>query len=167
VQLLSVRQPWAWAIARGRKPVENRNWAPSYRGKLAIYASMHVDLQACESPLTWSAGWDPGDPVAAIGGIVAVVTLADVCSAAISGKSCDCGEWARPKAHHWRLTDPQPLTRPVVSIGRSARMADVIPMRIVAPSGLSGLSAEETQADQYGLWEPEPAVIAEVTAGLA
>ncbi|HYZ53799.1 MAG TPA: ASCH domain-containing protein [Streptosporangiaceae bacterium] len=167
MQLLSVRQPWAWAIARGRKPVENRNWAPPYRGKLAIYASMHVDLQACESPLIWSADWDPDDPVAAIGGIVAVVTLADVCSAAISGTSCDCGEWARPKAHHWRLTDPQPLTRPVVSIGRSARMADVIPMRIVASSELSGLSAEETRADQYGLWEPEPAVVAEVTAGLA
>jgi hypothetical protein len=167
VQLLSVRQPWAWAIARGRKPVENRNWAPSYRGELAIYASMHVDLQACESPLIWFAGWDPDDPVAAIGGIVAVVTLADVCSAAISGMSCNCGEWARPKAHHWRLTGPQPLTRPVVSIGRSARMADVIPTRIAALPGLSGLSAEETQADQYGLWEPEPAVIAEVTAGLA
>jgi hypothetical protein len=167
VQLLSVRQPWAWAIARGRKPVENRNWAPSYRGELAIYASMRVDLQACESPLIWSAGWNPDDPVAAIGGIVAVVTLADVCSAAMSGKSCDCGEWARPKGHHWRLTDPQPLTRPVVSIGRSAHMADVIPMHTVSQSGLSGLSAVETQADQYGLWEPEPAVIAEVTAGLA
>jgi hypothetical protein len=167
VQLLSVRQPWAWAIARGRKPVENRNWAPSYRGKLAIYASMHVDLQACESPLIWSAGWDPDDPVAAIGGIVAVVTLADVCSAAMSGASCDCGEWARPKAHHWRLADPQPLARPVVSIGRSARMADAVPMSIAASPGFPGPSSGEAQADQYGLWEPEPAVIAEVTAGLA
>ena len=77
MQLLSVRQPWAWAIARGRKRVENRNWAPSYRGPVAIYASMRVDLHAAESPLLWFAGWDPDDPVAAIGGIVAIVTLAD------------------------------------------------------------------------------------------
>ena len=46
MQLLSVRQPWAWAIARGRKRVENRTWAPSYRGPVAIYASMRVDLDA-------------------------------------------------------------------------------------------------------------------------
>jgi hypothetical protein len=131
VQLLSVRQPWAWAIARGRKPVENRDWAPSYRGRLAIYASMHVDLLAAEEPLLWFTGWDPGDPVAAIGGIVAVVTLADVCSAAMRGESCDCGEWARPNAHHWRLTDPRPLARPVVSIGHDGHMADVIPVRTI------------------------------------
>jgi hypothetical protein len=166
VQLLSVRQPWAWAIARGRKPVENREWAPAYRGQLAIHASMRVDLQACESPLIWSAGWDPGDPVAVIGGIIAVVTLAGVCSAALSGESCDCGEWARPNAYHWRLTDPQPLDRPVVSIGRSGPLADGIPLRIISQPGLR---AEESPSDHLSLWEPGPAVIAEVTAaaGLA
>ena len=135
MQLLSVRQPWAWAIAHGRKPVENRDWAPSYRGQLAIYASMHVDL---------------------IGGIVAVVTLADVCSAAMSGDTCDCGEWAKPGAYHWRLTDPRPLARPVVSIGHDGHMADVIPVRTI------GQPADH--ADQATLWEPGPAVIAEVTA---
>jgi hypothetical protein len=157
VQLLSVRQPWAWAIARGRKPVENRDWAPSYRGRLAIYASMHVDLLAAEEPLLWFTGWDPGDPVAAIGGIVAVVTLADVCSAATRGESCDCGEWARPNAHHWRLTDPRPLARPVVSIGHDGHMADVIPGRTIG-------QATGPDADRATLWEPGPAVVAEVTA---
>src|SRR5579875_1725012 len=131
VQLLSVRQPWAWAIARGRKTIENRGWAPSYRGPVAIYASMRVDLHAAENPLLWSAGWDPGDPVAAIGGIVAVVTLDDVCAAAMSGEPCDCGDWAEPAAYHWRLTGPRPLARPVVSIGRSGHMADSIPLRVI------------------------------------
>jgi ASCH domain len=156
VQLLSVRQPWAWAIARGRKPVENRDWATAYRGQLAIYASMRVDLLAAEEPLLRFAGWDPDDPVAAIGGIVAVVTLADVCSAAMSGDTCDCGEWARPSAYHWRLSDARPLARPVVSIGGDGHMADVIPVRTIGqPAG---------QADQAALWEPGPAVVAEVTA---
>jgi hypothetical protein len=163
VQLLSVAQPWAWAIARGRKLVENREWAPSYRGKLAIYASMRVDLQASESPLIWFAGWDPADPVAVMGGIVAVVTLADVCAAAMTGGSCDCGEWARPNAYHWRLTGPQPLVRPVVSVGRSGPMADGIPMRIISQRGIP---AEELPSDQRGLWEPAPAVVAQVTAAV-
>lgn len=161
MQVLSVRQPWAWAIARGRKPVENRDWAPSYRGQLAIYASMRVDLLAAEEPLPWFAGWDPDDPVAAIGGIVAVVTLADVCSAAMSEESCDCGEWARPGSHHWRLTDPRPLARPVVSIGHDGHMADVIPAR---PIGQPGAFGDGSPADQAGLWQPGPAVVAEITA---
>ena len=103
MQLLSVRQPWAWAIARGRKQVENRTWAPSYRGPVAIYASMRVDLDAAESPLLWFAGWDPDDPVAAIGGIVAIVTLADVCSAAVDGERCrypSCTRRRKLHAHH-------------------------------------------------------------------
>jgi hypothetical protein len=118
---------------------------------------MRVDLHAAESPLLWFAGWDPDDPVAAIGGIVAIVTLADVCSAAVNGESCDCGEWADPNAYHWRLADPQPLARPVVSIGRAGHMTDVIPVRVIGQP----TPAEESQA---ALWEPGPAVIAEVTA---
>jgi hypothetical protein len=133
-----------------------RAQAPSYRGRLAIYASMRVDLLAAEEPSLWFTGWDPDDPVAAIGGIVAVVTLADVCSAAMSGETCDCGEWARPDAYHWRLTDARPLPRPVVSIGHDGHMADVIPVRTIGqPAG---------HADQAALWEPGPAVVAEVTA---
>lgn len=36
---LSVQQPWAWLLALGLKPVENRTWAPAYRGRLWIHAS--------------------------------------------------------------------------------------------------------------------------------
>jgi hypothetical protein len=166
VQLLSVRQPWAWAIARGRMPIENRDWAPSYRGQLAIYASMRVDLHAGENPLVSFSGWDPSDPAAAMGGIVAVAMLADVCSAAITGQPCGCGEWARPAMYHWRLTGVHALDRPVVRIGRAGPMRDAIPLRGLGRPFASG---EEPQADQRGLWEPEPTVVAEVAAaaGLA
>jgi hypothetical protein len=163
VQLLSVPQPWAWAIARGRKPVENREWAPTYRGDLAIYAPVRVDLRASENPLISFAGWDPGDPAAAMGGIVAVVTLAGVCSAAMAGEGCDCGEWAQPNAYHWRLTDPQPLVRPVASIGRSGRIADGIPARAISHPDLGG---EDYPSGQGRLWEAGPTVVAEVTAAV-
>jgi hypothetical protein len=85
------------------------------------------------------------------------VTLADVCSAAVDGERCDCGEWADPNAYHWRLADPQPLARPVVSFGRSGHMTDVIPVRAIGQPN----PAEEPQA---ALWEPGPAIVAEVTA---
>lgn len=41
---LSVRQPWAWGIIHGGKPVENRDWRKpnpglAFRGRVAIHAS--------------------------------------------------------------------------------------------------------------------------------
>lgn len=37
-RMLSVRQPWAWAIVNGLKDVENRTWSTGYRGPLVIHA---------------------------------------------------------------------------------------------------------------------------------
>lgn len=45
---LSVCQPWAWAIVRGHKSVENRTWATNHRGLIAIHASTskrHVNAE--------------------------------------------------------------------------------------------------------------------------
>lgn len=38
-QCISVRQPWAWLIVNGYKPIENRNWRTKYRGELLIHTS--------------------------------------------------------------------------------------------------------------------------------
>ena len=42
---LSVRQPWAWAIATGLKPVENRTWRTHYRGPIVLHASQRYDRE--------------------------------------------------------------------------------------------------------------------------
>lgn len=39
MKALSIRQPWAWLIVNGYKPVENRNWKTNYRGKILVHAS--------------------------------------------------------------------------------------------------------------------------------
>jgi hypothetical protein len=39
VKALSVRQPWAYLIATGKKTVECRSWRTDYRGPLLICAS--------------------------------------------------------------------------------------------------------------------------------
>lgn len=45
MRILTVRQPWAWAIVHGGKDVENRtrNIAGAYRGPVAIHAGMRFD----------------------------------------------------------------------------------------------------------------------------
>ena len=47
---LSIRQPWAWLIVHGWKPVENRERRSHYRGPLFIHASAtmtRADHEAC------------------------------------------------------------------------------------------------------------------------
>ena len=38
VRVLSIQQPWAWAVVHGPKRVENRTWGTDYRGPLLIHA---------------------------------------------------------------------------------------------------------------------------------
>lgn len=40
MKTLSVRQPWASLLVCGLKDIENRTWAPNFRGRIMIYASL-------------------------------------------------------------------------------------------------------------------------------
>jgi hypothetical protein len=161
-----VRQPWAWAIARGYKPVLNRGAYTGYRGPVAIYASFRVDLDSFESQTVRQAAsgaWDCADPVAAIGGIVAVVNLTGVCAAATLGGPCGCGDWAAEGSYHWRLEGPRPLRWPVLAVGQpglwelapavAAGVARLLPgpaaTRGAATRGAAAVGAELDSVD-YG-----------------
>lgn len=37
---LSIRQPWAWCIVNGYKPVENRDWSTTFRGRILVHAGV-------------------------------------------------------------------------------------------------------------------------------
>ncbi len=39
MKVLSIQQPWAWAILAGVKRVENRTWRTHHRGPLLIHAA--------------------------------------------------------------------------------------------------------------------------------
>jgi hypothetical protein len=138
VQAISIQQPWAFAIARGGKAVSNQGMSTAYRGPLLVHASMRVDLKACDSPLIQAAGWNPRDPLATLGAVIAVARLNEVCSTAADlGESCECGPWADAESHHWRLAEIQALPRPIVALGRP------------------------------GLWEPKPSLVTDVEAMVA
>jgi hypothetical protein len=68
---LTIRQPWAAAIARGLKRVENRTWSTAYRGRLLIHAGKsRASLGALPASEL--------DPLSfAFGAIVAVCELVD------------------------------------------------------------------------------------------
>lgn len=73
MKALSIRQPWAWAIVQGHKPVENRTWECRHTGPLLIHAGQQFDDEGLQSMLAvfpdlraqLPARWD-------LGGIVGV-----------------------------------------------------------------------------------------------
>jgi hypothetical protein len=70
VRILSIRQPWAYLIAKGPKDIENRNWSTKYRGPFFIHASLQVDQETCADH-----GLDPSD--LETGGIVGMAEITD------------------------------------------------------------------------------------------
>lgn len=142
LRILTVRQPWAWAIIHGGKDVENRprNIAGSYRGPVAIHAGMRDD----------SAGWARISTIGAEdyprGEIIGVVDLVGVHEGGVSGCFPDvddptrlmwCSEWADPVAQHLVLANPRPLTEPIPFKGALGlrRLDDDTTARILAQIG--------------------------------
>lgn len=51
MKALSIRQPWAWLIVNGYKPVENRTWPTQHRGDTLIHAGLAFDTEGLTSVL--------------------------------------------------------------------------------------------------------------------
>src|SRR5258708_4725138 len=75
-RVLSIKQPWAWAIASGRKKVENRSWSTPYRGTVYIHASRTLNRQAVDWLRREFRLKTPTDLTC--GAVVAVAEIADV-----------------------------------------------------------------------------------------
>ncbi len=133
IRILTVRQPWAWAIIHGGKDVENRtrNIAGSYRGPVAIHAGARYDEEWASDALADAMNNHPGvwnEPQpwraqigAASGAIVGVVDLVAVhhpdvgwgCPASPGDLLPRCSAWADPGRHHLVLENPRPLDEPI------------------------------------------------------
>lgn len=143
MRILTVRQPWAWAIIHGGKDVENRarNIAGSYRGPVAIHAGMREDIAARQHPSIQKLAEERWGTTAddlltgrrdQFGRVIGVVDLVDVHSASVIGgcgrlrHDCPehgtcrehCSPWALGPApegwfHHLVFANPRALDEPI------------------------------------------------------
>ncbi len=120
VRALTVRQPHAWAIIAGRKPVENRTWpfpmpTPC---RLLIHAGAKLHPLGLHVPQSD----EPGEHVRSA--IIGAVTVTDQhhYHPRGPGPKSPCGicgsRWALAWHHHWMLADPVRLPEPIPCRGR-------------------------------------------------
>lgn len=136
VRGLTIRQPWAFAIAEGFKTVENRTRRTNYRGTLLIHAGQNRDQSVAIVQYSRDAAirldelggsanfWDarhyiPSRVVRAphatlaLSGVIATARLAGCHQA---DASC-CAPWGLADQWHWELADIQPLQQAVPRAG--------------------------------------------------
>lgn len=127
LRALSVKQPWALAICRG-KDTENRTWETQFRGPVAIHASKVFD-NVSDDTLDWIAeqtglSFEEAHDQDHRGAVVAV--------AEIVGCHLNCGyeghvfpgmtpvmcsQWAVEGQWHWEIDNIQVLREPVPARG--------------------------------------------------
>jgi hypothetical protein len=107
MRVLTVRQPWAWAIAAGFKDIENRPFRTDHRGDVAILAGRTwAGDDALKRVRRHASGAVPTR--FQTGSVIAVVRLAGV----HHRTDCDsaCSPWVMPgMPWHWELTNLRPL----------------------------------------------------------
>lgn len=125
MKVLSVRQPWAWAIIHGGKDIENRNWKTNYRGPLAIHAGQSFDFTAEELRNVLRGEYGNGlremihkfqqdDDIR--GAIIGTVNLIDCIPSYACKSPWKAGD--DPDYFCWKLASPRPLREPIKVAGK-------------------------------------------------
>lgn len=124
IKALTVRNPWAFAIAHTAGPnpktIENRVWPSSYRDWLAIHAGAALDDDsehaiARVAELAQVPVEQVVEECKTRGAVVAVARLSYVCGRTTVDRfgTCDCGSWAAHGQFHFVLRDVVALPEPV------------------------------------------------------
>lgn len=125
MRVLTVRQPWAWAIIHGGKNVENRtrNIAGDYRGPVAIHAGLSSDgfdaLLTVDRLIRETRPEFHREHVGKIGraalergSIIGVVDLVDVHWAPL-GDSAAGEPWGEDECWHLVFANPRAIKTPI------------------------------------------------------
>jgi len=100
---LSIRQPWAWLIVNGFKPVENRDWRTHFRGRVLVHAGKKITRAEKEEAAAICARLGITLPETfETGGIVGSVEIVDCVSDLDS-------PWFRAGGYGWMLARPEVL----------------------------------------------------------
>ena len=113
MKALSLWQPWAGMVAAGLKPVDTRTWPTSYRGELAIHATVKVDQK-------WREHARRIDDLSGIPehllATKAIVAVADLYRVALIRRERDYWYATRCECHRkfaWSLASIRALPNPV------------------------------------------------------
>ena len=114
IKALTIRQPWAELILRGRKPFELRSWRTDYRWSLVIHSAMKIDAGDA-----WQLGLNPENLIT--GAFVGVAVLSDVRpftreDARLLSQRHAGGNWYS-KLYSWVLKKPRRIS-PIKAKGR-------------------------------------------------
>lgn len=116
LRALTIRQPWAELILRGRKPYEIRSWSTKYRGPLVIHSAAKVN-----SGYAIELGLNPDKLVA--GAFVGVAVLTDVRPFTrndawlLKKNRAGFGGW-EPDLFSWVLAKPRRIAPPIKAKGK-------------------------------------------------
>jgi len=86
MKALSIRQPWAWLIAKGYKDTENRTWPTKFRGQVYVHAGKRFDRDALKGISEHKGILLPTETVAAIAWLSLSHTPKFLASGAIIGE---------------------------------------------------------------------------------
>lgn len=111
MRALSIRAPWAHAIAHLGKRVENRTWATSYRGPVLIHASSTFD-RADFDALAEIIDYHVEESACVAGAIIAIADLVDCVDKEDAPSRWTVGPIA------WKLRNVRVLSRPITAKGR-------------------------------------------------
>ena len=166
--VLTIRQPWCWAIVHGGKPVENRSWHTAYRGPLWLHAGARSrwDPDGAENLLVRQAwhrylnehvpGW-PGLPFSDVelnrkttlmpfGAVSALAQVTDCHHATACPRYRPdapwplCSPWSARGQFHIELAKVRPLAEPVPCRGALGlwRLPDDVEKLVRAQLGEDG-----------------------------
>lgn len=147
MKAITIHQPWAWAIAAGKKTIENRGWATNYRGPLLIHAGK--SRKSLDQGRRFIERLDiemPADDELPFGAIVAVVRLV----ACVSLERL-CGDSFAEGPYCWKLADARPV-EPSPYTGEQGlfNVPDEIVRRLVSPDKSRVIGIEPS----YPSWKP-------------
>lgn len=143
MKVLTVRDPWATAIAYYGKTPENRSWRTHHRGPLGIHCGLGFDPAGARDPevirhrldALETVGWKilgdrpqaetdyakvglPPEHFAARGLLLGVAQLNDVHHADDCWDPAGlCTPWAMGGMFHWEISDFRPLPEPIAARG--------------------------------------------------
>ncbi|NUP23567.1 MAG: ASCH domain-containing protein [Streptomyces sp.] len=115
MKALTIRQPWADAIAHGTKLTENRSWKAPVKhtgARILIHAAAANDKTAILPPEANVGRAFGRIPIAQRSAIIAVATL----TGCHFDTGC-CAPWGMADYYHWELADVVALPEPVPAKG--------------------------------------------------